>query len=715
MNYDGEIRTFPAYSLISRMTEDFVAALHIVRRGSSGPIFWLLLLILGCMALPFASSVSAQNADTGALSAPVRPLYFGVGATAGLNIYSMNVPVYSGSTYCGTFTSGTGIRPNIFVASEFPLQSNSDWNGFWLFPRIHLNFLGASIANPAVDNGDARAPDSSLVPSTRENRLAASIAELGADLFASYQFTPMFKALGTLFSATSTQTEVLTAPANAVFTDTHTNTRTLQSGDIPNKSGFFAALTLGAGMNIPLGTYSRLTPELTFSYPLTSVRSNFKWDVMALRLGTGIEFNTARPPRVVPPVIPAVLPPPHSLAATVKIVGMMENENGDETGTEMDVPSIKIEEFVRREAYPMLNFIFFDEGSADIPQRYYLFGDKLGTASFDLNSLAGQKTLTVYYHTLNIIGKRMELNKAATLTLIGSNENVGVEQNAVRLSQARADAIKKYLVTVWEIDPKRIMTQATNLPRVPSPSDTKVGQEENRRVEIVSNDPEILDPIGTQHIDRTMNPPILRVRTTIKSTSPTVATLDLEQQGKVIEDFGDAKPAQEWKPEPKELPSAEQPIVAALHVKNDEGDSITVRDSTIVHQITIQKKREEKVNDKIVERYSLITFDFDQSELDTRSKRVIADIAKNVTPKDSIHVTGYTDMTGEANHNKTLSSDRANNVLAALRNETKAKASTATIFAAGEGQKDLVDNQLPEGRFLSRTVNIRIERPISAE
>ena len=652
----------------------------------------------------------------------VSPVYLGAGATVGLNLHSMNIPVFNGSTFCGTFTSGNGIRPNFFLALEFPLQSNADWNGLWLFPRLQLNFLGANVTSAAVDNGDVRAPDSSLVPSTRENRLSASLTEFGADLFASYQFSSMFKVfggptIGALLSATAVQTEVITAPSNAVFTDTHNNTRTLLNGTIPNANGLFASLTLGAGMNVPLGAFSRLTPELTFSYPLTSVRSDFSWHVMALRLGTGIEFNVAREPKKPEPVlvIAPPLPTPHSLTASVKIAGVMVNENGEETGGELAVPSIRIEEFVRREAFPMLNFIFFSEGSADIPSRYYLFGDKLGAESFQLNSLVGQKTLDVYYHTLNVVGRRMLDHPDAKLTLIGSNANIGSESKATHLSEARAEAVKKYLVQVWGIDPARIKIQSTDLPRTPSPSDTKEGQEENRRVEIVSSDPGILDPVATEQIDRTMNPPILRVRTNVNSTSPTVASLDLEQGGKVIQDFGDAKPTQDWKPSQKELPSAEQPIVADLHVRNEQGDSVTVRDSSIVHQITIQKKRQEKVNDKIIERYSLITFDFDKSELDARSKRIIADIGQNVTPKDSIYVAGYTDLMGEANHNRMLSADRANVVESALKAETRTKAPTAAIVATGEGQKDLVNNQLPEGRFLSRTVNIRIERPITAE
>jgi len=647
------------------------------------------------------------------------PRYIGAGITAGLNFHSLNEPVFIGSTLCGIFTSGVGIRPNGFVAFEMPLESRADYNGWWIFPRLHLNSLGATITTPATDNGNVRSTvDSSLIPATREHRLASSIVELGADLFASYQFAPYFKifggpTIGAMLSANETQTEVITAPANAYFDSTFSNTRTLANGKIPNASSIFASLTLGVGSNIPISKTARLTPELTFSYPLTEIRSDVSWRVIALRLGTGLEFNIASKPA--PPVVVEAPPKKHSLSATVKLLGVIEPTHPGEGGSEVSVPSIRVEEFVRREAYPLLNFIFFDEGSAEIPSRYYSFADNPGAQSFQLNSLVDQPVLNVYYHTLNIVGRRMLDHPGATLQLIGSNENTGGELNAIRLSQSRAEAVKKYLVDIWGIPSSRITTEATNLPRTPSPLDTKEGREENRRVEILSNEPAILDPIATEAIDRTMNPPVLRVRTSITSTSPETTSLTLQQGGKVLQDFGEARTMQDWKPLQREIPSAEQPIVAVLEATNKDGDAVTVRDSGIVKQITIQKKRQERSKDKIIERYSLITFDFDRSELDQRSKRVIADIAQHVTAQDTIKVEGYTDLTGEANHNKQLSGERAKQVQEALHSATLSRASTASIVAAGEGEKNLVDNALPEGRFLSRTVNIRIERPFGSE
>src|SRR5439155_881010 len=121
-------------------------------------------------------------------------------------------------------------------------------------------------------------------------------------------------------------------------------------------------------------------PELSFRYPFTSIRSDYRWRIMTAALGAALKFNLAREtPLMVehhePPPSPPPAPPPppekpkSEIKANVKIVGVMR----DSTGTEREfaVPELRVEEFVRIEAYPTLNYIFFDESSFTIPVRYH--------------------------------------------------------------------------------------------------------------------------------------------------------------------------------------------------------------------------------------------------------------------------------------------------------------------------------------------------------
>jgi outer membrane protein OmpA-like peptidoglycan-associated protein len=187
----------------------------------------------------------------------------------------------------------------------------------------------------------------------------------------------------------------------------------------------------------------------------------------------------------------------------------------------------------------------------------------------------------------------------------------------------------------------------------------------------------------------------------------------LTQGPRTLVQFNSAHSIQDWTPSESQLPSTEEPLYVTLSLKDSLGGELIERDSAHIEQLTIKRKREERVADKIIERYNLITFDFDKATLDERSQRIVSDIAQQVTPGSQITLRGYTDLIGEAQHNLKLSADRANAVKSALQSAiAPATASSVTIDARGEGRANLVDNNLPEGRFLSRTVQVQVERPV---
>ncbi|MGE3802396.1 MAG: OmpA family protein, partial [Candidatus Kapaibacterium sp.] len=81
----------------------------------------------------------------------------------------------------------------------------------------------------------------------------------------------------------------------------------------------------------------------------------------------------------------------------------------------------------------------------------------------------------------------------AKLTLTGCNSDEGVEKGDSGLSRSRAETIQDYLLNVWKVSPGRITLTSQNLPNVPSNPKTLEGKEENRRVEITSNEPAVTE------------------------------------------------------------------------------------------------------------------------------------------------------------------------------------------------------------------------------
>ena len=663
----------------------------------------------------FALILMAFYLPSSAARAQTAPIYIGGGLQVAFNWHKLNVPVYRNDTLCGVFTSGTSILPSGFLVFEKPL--GDPLHSIWIAPRLHLADLGATISTPAADQANARSPvDSSLVPVLKSSQLQATLVSLGADLFVKYPIsTKLFlfggPSISYLIQRSWNVSENIQSPSFAHFAD-GTQSRAIASGQIPNSRSIFVSATLGTSLDVPLSAKVILTPELSVTAPLTSIRSDYSWHVWSASLGAAIKFNIAPEPRMEVVLKQPPPPPPASaLGATVHISGVIT----DSTGKTVEVPDpqIRIEEFQKTDAYPTLNYIFFGEDSAKIPLRYHLLSNTDSARSFNDTSLAGTGTLGIYHDELNILGKRMATMPSIFVTLTGTNSGDSIEGRDTSIERKRAEAVRNYLVDIWKIDPSRITVRAEDLPQSPSPMVTEAGTEENRRVEITSNDPAFLDPLTISTIQRSMNPPIIRLRSTYSSTVTLAEnTLTLKQGNRVLTSYRSPGTMVQWKPTEDEMPRTDSPLVATMHLTDSLGATYEAIDSAHVNLLTILKKRETRVKDKIIEDYNLITFSFDKSDLNERSQRVIDEIAKSVTPGTTIKITGYTDMTGETQHDLQLSEARATVVASALKTSLGARGDAVTFQTEGEGKANLIDNRLPEGRFLSRTVFVELQKPV---
>ncbi|MFY0663938.1 MAG: OmpA family protein [Natronospirillum sp.] len=70
----------------------------------------------------------------------------------------------------------------------------------------------------------------------------------------------------------------------------------------------------------------------------------------------------------------------------------------------------------------------------------------------------------------------------------GHTDNVGSEQLNQQLSKQRADSVQKFL-TEQGVDSQRIKTSGLSMDKPVSSNDTAAGRQQNRRVEIIIDDP----------------------------------------------------------------------------------------------------------------------------------------------------------------------------------------------------------------------------------
>lgn len=378
-----------------------------------------------------------------------------------------------------------------------------------------------------------------------------------------------------------------------------------------------------------------------------------------------------------------------------------------------------------REIFPLRNYVFFNLGSTEIPDRYVLLTkdqvkvfkeDQL--QSFAPKNLSGRsdRQMTVYYNVLNILGDRMVKNPATAVKLVGSSEK-GPEDGRIM-----AESVKQYLVNIFGIDAPRILTEGRDKPKIPSeqPGGTKeldLLREGDRRVSIESSSPTLL-----MEFQSGPNTPLKPVEIFAVQAAPldsyvsfNVAggksafsswSLEIMDENGNVQNFGPY--TQEWVRMPGKS------ILGTLSEGNYKVTMIgqrmsgqTAKKDTTVHMVLwIPPKDEEMM------RFSII-FEFNESKAITIYEKYLTDVVIPKIPQGgTVIIHGYTDIIGDEAHNLTLSLERANEVRNIIENGlSKAGRSDVRfeVFGFGEDQNlSPFENKFPEERFYNRTVIIDI-------
>lgn len=253
---------------------------------------------------------------------------------------------------------------------------------------------------------------------------------------------------------------------------------------------------------------------------------------------------------------------------------------------------------------------------------------------------------------------------------------------------------------------------ARNLPEKPSNATQPEGQAENRRVEIVADPETLLDPVFTSDTIRSTNPPGIRFRQNVEAEAGISRwKLTVMQEGETLKEFsgtGNVPATIDWSlQQQSDIPRGTAPIEYYIEVADAAGQTRTTPVTRMpIDQVTIQKKRRERIADKEIDRYSLILFDFGKTTIDAGNRRIIDFIQGRITQGANVMVTGHSDRVGDEDVNLRLSTERAKVAAREL------KVPAANVKGMGESVI-LYDNDLPEGRLYSRVVNVVVETPVN--
>jgi len=379
----------------------------------------------------------------------------------------------------------------------------------------------------------------------------------------------------------------------------------------------------------------------------------------------------------------------------------------------LEPESLTIEEVTLIDSSPLLNYIFFETAKSDIAERYVKLAGA-AAETFDETALKG--TLEKYYNVLNIIGRRLRLNPTAAIRLVGCNSHQGEERGRTDLSRSRADAVKAYLQYVWGIEPSRMVVEARNLPAVASTGGVAEGREENQRVEIYSDQEAVLDTVKSTYVEAVSDTAHLRIVPAIVSSDELAEwRLELSGDGQVLESLSGAGGlAPVYSLALKDIGlltlGAFREIVATLAVEDRLGQTFSARDASSVRFVRREQRVAQKEGYRVIEKYALILFDFDRTDIKERNRTVLDRIVGRIgeIPGGRVRIAGHTDTIGKEAYNVSLSQRRALAAYQQMRAAGVGESVEMTHEGAGPSNP-LYDNGLPEGRALNRTVTVTLE------
>lgn len=470
------------------------------------------------------------------------------------------------------------------------------------------------------------------------------------------------------------------------------------------------SLQIGAGYDILLSSkYKKtqwvLSPFVAFHpYIGQFPRSIETWNVNTLRVGAAVKLGRGK--KIDVPAAAVVVPD----SEVQFLVNSPEN--------------IPVERRVR-ETFPILNYVFFDLGSTQIPDRYVMLNrnqvkdfkeDQLEV--FTPKTLPGRsgRQMTAYYNLLNILGDRMGKNPSTNITLVGSSEK-GPED-----AKVLAQAVKTYLVDVFSINGSRITTEGRHKPKIPSeqPGGTlelDLLRQGDRRVSIESSSPALLmefqsgpdAPLKPVEIIAVQAAPLdsyVTFNVAGADEAFTSWSLEVKDENGTVQNFG-----------PYTQESVSIPGKAILGTR-PEGDfkvamigttksGKTVKTETNVHMVLWVPDQDEEGM-----RFSVV-FGFGDSKSIAMYDKYLTDIVAPKIPKNgTVIIHGYTDIIGDKNNNEELSIARANDVKSILEKSlAKANRKDVTFRVYGFGENENLaqyENTFPEERFYNRSVVIDV-------
>lgn len=515
-------------------------------------------------------------------------------------------------------------------------------------------------------------------------------------------------------------------PDGITYDATQTNQLTLRSNEaLPQAAPILLAATGGLSYEVPLnrtGT-TLLSVEAFYTYGLNSPVQGERWKMSSIRGGISLRFAPYRTTELSANEIQNLFQ--DSLRRSQLLVdSAIANSNRSDSlirearkqtlsvritnvsgiapdGKRLEKPTLTVETADVNEAKYVLSAVFFTEGSAVLPSRYKRILPA-GRGDFSVENTARLANLGLYYHVLNVVGKRLAENPQATITLVGCNADAGMEKDNRKLSRLRAEAVAGYLQDVWRITPERMELQDRNLPEQGTNArDEKASEErrleECRRVEIRSNYPVVLSDVLYRGVRRTVTPSVVDVGLEVNAGAG-LKQWNLEctqfdnREEKLLFSYEGGNIAPEhylWKVDERQ--TSIPPAIGTMDIKLSITDVNNRNTDAQPISIPVEQKTSKEQSDAFS--FLLTSNEAALVAKDVRVQQTTVAIKQLLKPTSRILITGN------------VNNESAQTIVKILN------LSASQVSVVPNTATQLFDAVLPEGRFYNRLIYVEIRTP----
>ncbi len=631
-----------------------------------------------------------------------NPHLFGLNFGISQIFNNSKVPLIAGSTDCGFFADGKSLGYNIGLIYYYPIFVEG------LYFSGGLNF-DSRPARLLKHNSDFEVLDpfsNSYTPLKREFVLNSSLTYINLEFGFRYKlpldfpfYTRLFCDFGNpLVEKSYSIKEQIISPEGVLFPDERRE-RTISEGKL-NTSTTAIGINGALQYEFKLRNNLYLIPEISYRYGLNSILSDNKWDVQGVRLAFQIltDFSKDNEPSIPEPeVIPILIDTTSEVIAEIpQKITLIESVNSE---------PIYITETIVTQSYPLLPYIFFDSASADLPVKY-IFERKQHYSEDELP----KSTMEIYYRLLDIIGNRLINNPKSSITIIGATDGfeLPAEKERLALAEQRALNIKNYLKSQWGVRENQLKISSRNTPSLPTSLAYAEGYEENRRVEIQSDDFAILSPVvHKKFLEYELLSNYISVHIQLNDYEDVTQNLNIycaNRELLIEQDFKGGSYVFRLDDTYKNK------LLNQIKQTDELIGELTVSKAGVIEFARFPIRFEKQLFEYEIGRLNLIVFDFDKAELSDLNQKIIKHfLQQSIKPYSKIKIIGSTDRLGTDSYNLELSKNRAMNVRSFISN-FNSEANFESVV--GIGASSLYDNNTTEGRFYCRTVLIEIKTPI---